>query len=422
MMGYLPSRFQAYNGLYIAKSQKGDKTYEYVKEDTTKIFEGQGEVFRYAKQGENLDPEQRSYSEIGFYTGVAQWPLVAEKEATDKPPEFPRIDVVNIDSTGNMRKTAVNHHLQKAARMEILVDAPEVLDRKTCAVDEQGSLPLGDNVGDDSGLHRGDLHVRAGGRVIIKASDEIRLQVGRTILRIDDSGFNVISKNMNGNWLNTADASINMSPRGGISLTGKKIKASAGYQINLGDGMGGSFASTLGAVIVNGRQVDINSHNNLEYSFFALYQGLEYLLNTTSSSFALAGSDNVEIADYMKFATDSLKSLIQLAKKVNKIWGDRKKNHELLVKERENKAKARQDVQRAEEVEARRAARKAEEDRLLEEEKLANEQEERDSAELKRTSDEKNAQLIGDLENQFSFFDDDDDMWANEDTSEDDDS
>jgi hypothetical protein len=71
--------------------------------------------------------------------------------------------------------------------------------------------------------------------VVIKAGQEIRLQVGRTTLRIDDQGFNVITKMIIGNYPNSYDTELNMHPREGINLGGKNINLNAGYRFNIGD-------------------------------------------------------------------------------------------------------------------------------------------------------------------------------------------
>jgi hypothetical protein len=110
MMGYIPSMANPFN----AVDEKA--------ENVNRVLPQEGEVLRYrntAKSG------QGRYSEIGFYKAEkAQWPLNEGEE------DFPSIDVLTLDSTGNIRETAENHHLQKAKRIEILADAPEVLDRK----------------------------------------------------------------------------------------------------------------------------------------------------------------------------------------------------------------------------------------------------------------------------------------------------
>ncbi|MDR1353785.1 MAG: hypothetical protein LBK05_10940, partial [Treponema sp.] len=128
LMGYVPSTSVPFN---VTPNDGA--------ESSRRIFEEKGEVLRYGA-GEYGGS---NYSEIGFYQEEkAQWPVTAGGE------DFPPIDVLVLDSSGNIRQTAWNHHLQKAARIEILAGAPEVLDRKTNAVDEDKTLPIGDFPGD----------------------------------------------------------------------------------------------------------------------------------------------------------------------------------------------------------------------------------------------------------------------------------
>jgi hypothetical protein len=309
MMGYVPSRGNPFNAIFA--DQEGSK----------RIFEEEGEILRYSNtaHGDNL------YSEIGFYKAEkAQWPK------TEGKTDFPPIDVLVLDSAGNIRETAANHHLQTASRIEILADTPEVLDRKTNAVDSVGTLPLGEYLGDDASLHRGDIHIRAGNRVVIKADQEIRLQVGRTTMRIDDTGFNVVTKNVTGNYTNSYDTMLNMTARNGIDLTGKNINLKAGYRFNAGDGMGGTVATTMGNLKLGGREVNIESYNNTEYMFYTIYQGLEYLVNAASGGMALNKAD-IQIADYLKFSEDNLEALIKIARKASALWAKRKE----IVKQKE---------------------------------------------------------------------------------------
>ncbi|MDR1030657.1 MAG: hypothetical protein LBL76_07275, partial [Treponema sp.] len=315
MLGYVPTAENPFN-----YPEEGI-------EDTRDIFEEAGELLRYL----NTAYGANAYSEIGFRRAEkAQWPIEERDEKGEQI--FPPIDVLTLDSAGNIRETAENHLMQKAARIELLVDVPEVLDRGTNAVDEAGTLPIGDYVGDDSGLHRGDLHIRAGNRVVIKADQEIRLQVGRTIVRIDDRGFNVVTKNVSGNYVNSYDTSLDMSPRNGIVLNGKSINLQAGYRLNMGDGMGATVAATMGNLNISGREISIDSYNSTEYLFHTIYQGLEYLVNAASGGMALGKAD-IKIADYVKYSEDSLESLVKIARKIFGLNAKRKAIRKERLKE-----------------------------------------------------------------------------------------
>jgi phage baseplate assembly protein gpV len=341
MMGYVPSEDNPFGST----------------EASERVIEEEGELLRYnnTAYGENL------YSEMGFYRAeAAQWPIAEETEGS--PPYFPPIDVLVLDSAGNIRETAWNHHLQKAARIEILADTAEVIDRKTNAVDEQGTLPVGEYPGDDASLHKGDIHIRAGNRVVIKADQEIRLQVGRTTLRMDDTGFNVSTKNVAGNYTNSYDTSLDMNPRNGINMTGKNINLKAIHRFNAGDSMGGSVATTMGNLNLGGREVNMESYNNTEYMFYAIYQGLEYLVNAASGAMALDKSADIKIADYVKFSQENLEALIKLARKANALWAKRK---EIVKKKDEERRKKAAAQLIAEQEEAERQQLEAEERRKI---------------------------------------------------------
>jgi hypothetical protein len=332
MMGYVPSAANPFN---VAMGSY---------EGSERIFEEEGEILRYYNAGYG----DSAYSELGFYKAEkAQWPMTKGGE------DFPPIDVLVLDSAGNIRETAQNHHLQMAKRIEILADTPEVIDRSTNAVDAQGTLPIGEYLGDDASLHGGDIHIRAGNRVIIKADQEIRLQVGRSIFRLDDTGINITTKNVTGNYVNSYDTTLDMNPRNGITMTGKNITLNAGYRFNAGDGMGGSVATTMGNLNLGGREVSIDSYNNTEYMFTVLYQALEYMVNAASGGMALGKAD-IKIADYIKFSQDNLEALSKMARKVYKLWAKRKEVRKQRKDEREREEALRKKLQEEETAKQRR--------------------------------------------------------------------
>jgi hypothetical protein len=220
------------------------------------------------------------------------------------------------------------------------------MDHRTCKVDGAGTLPLGDYSGDDSYLHEGDIHIRAGNRVVIKAGREIRLQVGRTLLRIGDDGFNVITRNVCGNYINSYDTSLSMTPRDGIALNGKNINLQAGYRLNAGDGMGGAVSTAMGNLSISGRELSMDSFNTLEYKFMILYQGLEYMVNAASGGMALSGDADVRIAEYMKFTVDNLEELLRLGRRFNGVWAELKKHRAAMAMRRQEQERQRAEQQR----------------------------------------------------------------------------
>ncbi|MDR2865194.1 MAG: hypothetical protein LBV68_06280 [Spirochaetaceae bacterium] len=246
-----------------------------------------GLVLRYKKQGDNtakaklLENLNRSdttptrkaysrkmeYSEIGFYKDMT--PFTTARKGTDGNEErdaegkvqkyYPEIDRINIQSTGDIDSTAVNRHLMKAKRFEILANVDEVdHTKKSLSADE---LPLGDVMGDNYGLSKGDVQVRAGGRVIIKADSEITFQVGRTKLTIKDGSFEVSSRQIKGSNVPTDfDPVIKFSSRGGVSIGGSSVGISAGWGWNILDSMGSGITGTLGGIAQFGRSINLGTN------------------------------------------------------------------------------------------------------------------------------------------------------------------
>jgi hypothetical protein len=371
LIGYVPSD---QNSIFSDPVIPSDSD---IIEDEAFNFEGQ--IMRRMNTAAAFGGTAGIYSEIGFYKKKkAEWPKTAG--GTD----YPSIDTMMVNSAGNLRKTVSNHYLQQGKRIEILVDAPE-MDHRTCKVDDAGTLPLGDYPGDDSYLHEGDIHIRAGNRVVIKAGREIRLQVGRTLLRIGDDGFNVITRNVCGNYINSYDTSLSMTPRDGVALNGKNINLQAGYRLNAGDGMGGAVSAVMGNLSISGRELSMDSFNALEYKFMAAYQGLEYLVNVASGGMALSGEADVRIAEYMKFTVDNLEELLKLARRFDSLWAERNVRAKQIERDEAEYANGVHAALMREEEERRRQEEEDEED---EEDSSEDDSEERRQPEEEDEEDE----------------------------------
>jgi hypothetical protein len=322
---------------------------------TDGMFEndGKGEVFRYEQTGKKEPDEDDGsdrYSEIGFYHRETQWPTTNsnykdvpyipergedengektendedyskrlaragypknEGEATEDhikrvltPTVFPAIDHLNIHSTGDIHTKALNHHLLKAKRFEVLVDCDDTIHTK--AELEKDELPLGDNIGDDSVLHAGDAHIRAGNRVVIKAEEEIILQVGKTALKISDDSLDMISRIVNTNFTNAYDATFSMS-KDGISMFGRDVNITSDKSFGIGDTFGGSVGSELGVVSIGGREIKAEVYDAAQYQTLVINALAQYLQSITSGSMAVNGKvSSTQVLDYIKFSFDTL--------------------------------------------------------------------------------------------------------------------
>jgi hypothetical protein len=194
---------------------------------------------------------------------------------------FPRIDQINIQSTGDIHTTAQNHQQLKAKRFEILVGVDDFEHRNNEKI-----LP-GDIPGDDGTLHGGDVHIRAGNRIVIKAEDSIVLQVGRTSVEINDDGFSVRSRVTSTTLPNVYDAVLALSPRDGISITGQKVEITGQRSLSIGDGFGGSLETELGVMGIKAREVSIEDFDTVAYIFMTIANSVKYVQSMMSSSMAL---------------------------------------------------------------------------------------------------------------------------------------
>jgi hypothetical protein len=386
---------------------------------------GQGEVFRYRQTGKKEGREGKDlYSEIGFYNRQTQWPTINssyrgvpseppsrkdkdDAELSDKdysallvssgypkneketdaahinrimtPTVFPSIDQINIQSTGDLYTGANNHHRVKAKRFELLVNCNDTIHNKEEL--EKDELPLGDNPGDDSVLHAGDVHIRAGNRVVIKAAREITLQVGKNVLTISESGLDMISKIVNSNIANGFDATFSMAGKDGISLFGLDVDISSNKSFSIGDAFGGGISSNLGIVSIDGREIKAEVYDSTQFASTIAFVLINYIQNTKAGAEAIQGK-SLSFEEVMDYGQQSIQILMSGYKLYNKITGLWKKYKNLM------KAKADAAIEAAKQAEE--AARKAD-DETLEAAKKADEKAE---AAKKAADDEANATKV----------------------------
>ncbi|MDR2663882.1 MAG: hypothetical protein LBC31_12890 [Treponema sp.] len=359
LMGYLPdAEIRAYNFLSNIKTDEDFTAEKKALEDAQAL------VLRYEQTGKKTPDDEADdrYSEIGFYRKATPW-RTTDINYRDVPPErtegesdaaysawlvasgfpkesgeadadhikrvieaaavvFPRIDRINIQSTGDMRAAARNHQLLKAKRFEVLVDCDDTVHNKVALSKDE--LPLGDNVGDDSELHAGDAHIRAGNRVVIKAKEEIILQVGKTVVKISDSGLDLISKLVNSNLTNAYDATFTMSGREGIRMFGREVNINADIALGLGDTFGGSFASSLGVVSIGGREITAEGYDAAKYRMLVINALIQYIQCITSGSLGISGNANGrQIKGYVDLTTNLLNDGADIIKElidVVRLW------------------------------------------------------------------------------------------------------
>jgi hypothetical protein len=263
-----------------------------------------GEVFRYRQTGKNRDhDEEDPYSEIGFYQRPSQWRVNSDdqKDYAAAPGGYPEIDQINIHSTGDIHESAVNHHRIEAKRLEILADCG--------GVNTDGWRPFGDTVGDDSSLYAGDAHIRSHNRLILKAGQEIRLQVGRSAIIISDDGITITSKKAKKGPAIPWDTVINLTPRDGVVMFGQNVNIGAAYNFSLQESAGGAVSSLGGVMRLSARDLLAQSYCKTGYQanmadFIKLY---------TATANGMAGQGDVP--SY----TSLLPSLVGAFSSIN--WG-----------------------------------------------------------------------------------------------------
>ena len=294
-------------------------------------MDNQGEVFRYKKTGVN--PGTDEYSEIGFYNELTSWELklplddnsenaaknmtlkaalkAAANATTDTALKAAfetasqataKIDRINIQSTGDIHAKAQNHYQTQTKRFELLVDCDAV----DHATEKQ---PFGDQDGDDPNLYAGDAHIRAKNRIVIKAGDEIRLQVGRSSIIIADSGITIASRKTKSTIDNPWDTLIGITPMAGINIFGHHVKIKSAVDFSLADSYGGELTSMMGVTRLYSKDLKAQSNSLLAYGTTGLGTIVNYMNIITSMSAGLGKSD------------DSLGKTLPIAHKIPRLIG-----------------------------------------------------------------------------------------------------
>jgi hypothetical protein len=254
LMGYLPTK-------------DGDNPFTAIDKDK------KAEVFRYKQTGKKSDKAgTEQYSEIGFYHQKTAW-KASDTDRTNYATlvdDKPKIDRIKIHSTGDLHQSAENYQKTTAKRFELLVD---------CEKDGQDpgeyatKHPLGDRSGDDSNLYRGDAHFRAKNRIVIKAGQEIRLQVGRSTVIISDDGVTISARKTHANLMTGWDSTLSLTARSGLAMFGQHVKIEAGYDFSISEAWGGSLKSIGGVLRLAGKDIKALA-----------FCPKAYLMNTLSAS------------------------------------------------------------------------------------------------------------------------------------------
>jgi hypothetical protein len=279
--------------------------------------EDEGFALRY-KQSAGDRGTVGKHSEIAFYNKETHW----KTAATD--PGNAVVDHIDITSTGDRSDEAANYHRIKANRLEILSNCEGPDHTKTNGEIDTGkdaagtdvAMPLGDVRYDDHLLHKGDIHIRAKKRVVIKAGSSICLQVGHSVLTLSDTTLSAVCRMVNQNLPYTWDSVLTLSRKStgklaGAILAGPAAVVSGGTSVFLGESWGGGFSSDLGNVKVSGRDIQSSTLTGLDYIAEVGKNMGEIAMN--ASGFGKNNAHDLDgkaVMDYMKYARKIWNALI----------------------------------------------------------------------------------------------------------------
>jgi hypothetical protein len=300
LMGYLPDN-SADNAFERTSVSAGTNQ---VSQKMKGLIHESGEVFRYKQTGKKRDhDEDEPYSEIGFYQRPSLWQINSDEQDdyASAPGGYAEIDQIHIHSTGDIRESAVNHHRVKAKRLELLADCD--------GANLDGWRPFGDTAGDDSNFYAGDTQIRSRNRIILKAGQEIRLQVGRSAIIISDDGITITSKKARKGPALPWDTVVNLTPRDGVVIAGQNVNIGAAYNFSLRESAGGAVSSLGGVMRLSARDLLAQSYCKVGYQA----NMAEFIKLYTATAKGMAGQGDVP--SY----TSLLPSLVGAFSSIN--WG-----------------------------------------------------------------------------------------------------
>jgi hypothetical protein len=288
LIGYLPSEMDEENN-FLTNKQDADNEFN---NEVQALKAEEGMILRYQQTGKK-DPSNKDerYSEIGFYHRPTQWKTSDQDSYNDVADSIPKIDQINIQSTGDIHTKAKNHHQVKAKRIEILSNVEESDFSKDL---KKENRPFGDKSADISDLLQGDIHIRGKRRIILKAGSEIRLEVGRSTIIISDAGIILTSRKTHSDIHNPFDTVLSILPRDGITMFGQHLKLAAAYAWGIEENMGSSIKGTAGIMRILGKDIKASTISGAAYITNFVSQTLAFGANLTSMSIGTHDSDNVQ--------------------------------------------------------------------------------------------------------------------------------
>jgi hypothetical protein len=230
---------------------------------TDDVQNNYGEVLRY-KQTTLKEPgdADMKYSEFGLYKDRSEFKKDASDTRNyadvDAESDFPLVDRINIQSAGDMYTRADNYHVTDTRR--IRMTASDLNKKNNIAEEAPGP---------------GDVNILAGRRMSIEAEDEIRLQVGRSVITITDAAIIVKSytspdnSDESINVSNPWDAMISLSPLTGVRLSGTRVSGAGYFGVSLSDAAGDGLKGSMGITRLTGKDIAMLSPSTLAFSLGA---------------------------------------------------------------------------------------------------------------------------------------------------------
>jgi hypothetical protein len=301
LMGYIPSALTTGQPFSAPLSK-------------TEAVENEGFALRYKQSAGDREsvsdkkPNGGGHSEIAFYNKATSWMPSADDtvNAVEAKTGNAVVDHIHIKSTGDIHNEAANYHKIKANRLEILSDCADPDHTRTNGDIDEGkdgaAMPFGDTRYDDHLLHKGDIHLRANNRVVIKAGKEIRLQVGHSVITLTDAMLTAICRKVNQNLVYTWDSALFLTQRSGTTLSGPSVAVSGGTSASVNEAWGGGLTSSLGNVKITGRDIQSSNLTGLDYVAEVGKNLGDMAVNATGfGKYNTKTLDGKAVMDYLKY-------------------------------------------------------------------------------------------------------------------------
>ncbi|MCQ2914572.1 MAG: hypothetical protein MJ247_05200 [Alphaproteobacteria bacterium] len=278
LMGYIPSNDDNFSK---EEQQPFDKEIKEVVETQDAL------LLRYNSKDNNKtvnSNRDEEYSQAGFVREDAYW-KTKDKEETKQIPKY------KISSAGDIEQQAENYFETSSKRVGIFAGYNDEINKsKSNFIDKknnpnktysEGVFPAFKGATDND-FKQGDVRIQAKECIQISADKEIIINVGRSTIKINDDGINLVSGKTKIPGSSAWDSAISINSLKGVNIIGSACSMLGKNSVAVNDNYGGSYSSLAGVTTIKGAHVITRSHTKLQYAIDTAFGMANQIFDLTS--------------------------------------------------------------------------------------------------------------------------------------------